>query len=167
MAQRLGLGAAILGLELLCQSLELLDGAGNAPPGAGGPGRVTFPVNTEVGVLLALDQKVATFVTVGAPRLDCPWLIQILLVAVLLVRLVDQGFDGFGRGHGPENESVEQGELFTRSAASHRGVASRARTLSVGAMELKVVLPESGFLESQADGHWDLWDAMASSNALP
>lgn len=42
-----------------------------------------------------------------------------------------------------------------------------AQTLSVGSIVLKVFPPESGLLPSQEEAHWFLWEAIASSSALP
>lgn len=88
--------ATVLDLEFLSQSLKLIDSARHAPPCSVRSSGVAFSIYTESCIVLSFDQKITTLVAIRSPRLHRSRLIEVVFVAVLLIRLVDKCFDGFG-----------------------------------------------------------------------
>lgn len=91
--------------------MDILDAASNAPPGALEPGRVALAVYAERGVFGAFDHEVSSLVTVGTERLDGEGLVEIIFLALVLVRVVDHVLDRPGGLHCPQDQGAEKIEL--------------------------------------------------------
>ena len=69
--------------------LELIDTTGDAPPGLVLQDWIALAVQSEVRIILPLDEPVSPLITVTTPRLDRKRLVQIIVMSLLLVRFFD------------------------------------------------------------------------------
>ena len=94
-------------LELSAQNLDDVDRICNAPPSHMLERRITFSVEPEVCIVLALYQPVSSLLSIAPPRLHRQRLVEIVLVSVLLVRFFDYGLDLVGGIQGPKDECTK------------------------------------------------------------
>lgn len=90
------LGTTILGLQFIGESSKLVHRPCDTPPCSVRSGWVALAVDTERGVVLALDQEISSLIAICPPRLDRSRLVQVVFVSVLLVRLVYEALDSLG-----------------------------------------------------------------------
>lgn len=83
--------------QLLSYALELRDRPGHAPPGVVLQRRVTLAVQSEIRVILALDQPVSPLELVATPWLHGQRLVEVTFLPLLLVAFLDLGLDRLGR----------------------------------------------------------------------
>lgn len=84
MSEALGLGAAVLLLQLIRQLLHAIDGIGHTPPGSVEPLGVALAVDSEGCAITALDQEIPALVAIGAPRLNRQGNCAVFVVSVLV-----------------------------------------------------------------------------------
>lgn len=83
-----GLGG-ILGVELFCQGIDLVDSFSDTPPLGVLRRAVGLAVYTEAGIILPLDQVIFSLVAIVAPVLDRQRLVDVVFAAIDLVRVFD------------------------------------------------------------------------------
>lgn len=79
----------VLGLELLCQGIDLVNGFGDTPPLRVLRRAVGLAVYAEAGVILPLNQVVLSLVAIIAPVLHRQRLVDVVFATIDLVRVFD------------------------------------------------------------------------------
>ena len=88
---------------------------------------------------------------------------------LLLIRIFQDGLNGFGGAQRPDDKRLEEGELCGWVSLPHqiRARSFKILTRSLGPIFAKLPPPCRGFLPFHADGHWLACVWTASSNARP
>ena len=60
-----------------------------------------------MGIILALDEPVSTFVAISAPWLNGQWLVEVVLVPLLLVGLFQNSLNSLRGIEGPEYQCFQ------------------------------------------------------------
>lgn len=75
-------------------------------------GRVALSVQAKIGIVLPFNEPVSPFQAITAPRLNGQRLVEVVIVARLLIRLLDLSLNSFGRRKGPEDQRPKQLKLY-------------------------------------------------------
>lgn len=72
-------------LQTFSNSFDFVNGPGNIPPSIVLEHRITLTVDTEVSVVLPLNEPVSSLVSISSPWLDGQWLIEVIVMSGLFV----------------------------------------------------------------------------------
>lgn len=161
------LGAINL-FQFLRKLLDLFDAARDTVPVCIPGVPRTLAIHSESSVVQALNEEVASLVTIIAPRLHRQRLILVIAVPLLLVLVFDDALNRLRSCKRPQGQGSKEVELEAWSARRiPMNDWKTEHTLSVGVMFSKLLPPCNGLARFHLCGHCDLLLCTASSSARP